>query len=227
MSRSPSTRSRFSIFSGNVSGWLAIGVALSLVAGPRVGGVVAAVATTIKLLRPRVLLAALTDWRGRLMAAVPLAVIVAVSLVLAPQAWVDFAKVLPNTLQFGMASSRTNLSPAHAFFEFGLVGLGTAIGWALTIGFGVAAIATGIREGYSNRVLAMAVFAMVFASSTLSNHLAVMVPLILWAWPAAGAGNGTDGRLRGRRHGPLDPARLRPGIPPGPRCVAGRLQPRR
>jgi hypothetical protein len=86
-----------------------------------------------------------------------------------------------------MATSRTNLSPAHALFEFGLVGLGTAIGWALTIGFGVAAIATGLREGYSNRVLAMAVFAMIFASSTLWDHyLAVMVPLILWAWPAVG-----------------------------------------
>lgn len=179
---------QFSIFSGNVSGWIAIGVALSLVAGPRVGGVVAAVATTIKLLPVPLFLAALTDRRSRLTAVVPLAVIVAVSVVLAPQAWQDFTKVLPNTLQIGMATSRTNLSPAHAFSEFGLVGLGTVIGWALTVGFGAAAILTGLREGYSNRVLAMAVVAMTFASSTLWDHyLAVMVPLILWAWPAAGS----------------------------------------
>jgi hypothetical protein len=179
---------QFAIFSGNVSGWLAVGVALSLVAGARVGGVVAAVATAIKLLPVPLFLAALTDRRSRLTAVVPLAVIVAVSVVLAPQAWLDFAKVLPNTLQIGMATSRTNLSPAHAFFDFGLVGLGTVIGWALTIGFGVAAVATGLREGYSNRVLAMAVFAMIFASSTLWDHyLAVMVPLILWAWPAVGS----------------------------------------
>src|SRR6478752_9750051 len=176
---------QFAIFSGNVSGWLAVGVALSLVAGPRVAGVVAALATAIKLLPVPLFLAALTDRRSRLTAVVPLTVIVAVSVVLAPQAWLDFAKVLPNTLQIGMATSRTNLSPAHAFFDFGLVGLGTVIGWALTIGFGVAAVATGLREGYSNRVLAMAVFAMIFASSTLWDHyLAVMVPLILWAWPA-------------------------------------------
>jgi len=180
---------QYSIFSGNVSGWLAIGVALSLVAVPRVGGAVAAVATTIKLLPLPMFLAALTDRRSRLSAVVPLVVIVAVSVVLAPQAWADFAKVLPNTLQIGMADSRTNLSPAHAFSEFGLVGVGSVLGWVLAIGFGVAAVVTGLREGYSNRVLAMAVFSLTFASSTLWDHyLGVMVPLILWAWPAVGRG---------------------------------------
>ena len=148
----------------------------------------AAVATTIKLLPVPMFLAALTDRRSRLTAVVSLAVIVAVSVVLAPQAWVDFTKVLPNTLQIGMATSRTNLSPAHAFSEFGLVGLGTVIGWGLAIGFGVAAIATGLREGYSNRVLAMAVFCghlrVVHAVGPLSRPS--MVPLILWAWPAVG-----------------------------------------
>ena len=125
-----------------------------------------------------------------------------------------------------MATSRTNLSPAHAFFDFGLVGLGTVIGWALTIGFGVAAVATGLREGYSNRVLAMAVFAMIFASSTLWDHyLAVMVPLILWAWPAVGSRRRMAmARLRHHRDRPVDPARRHPGIPPRPRGVAGRLQ---
>jgi hypothetical protein len=178
---------QYSIFSGNVSGWLAIGVALSLVAGPRVGGVVAAIATTIKLLPLPMFLAALTDRRSRLTAVVPLVVIVALSVVLAPQAWADFAKVLPNTLQIGMATSRTNLSPAHAFSEFGLLGVGLAVGWVLAIGFGAAAIVTGLREGYSNRVLAMALFSLTFASSTLWDHyLGVMVPLILWAWPAVG-----------------------------------------
>ena len=178
---------QFAIFSGNVSGWLAIGVALSLVAGRRVGGAVAAVATSVKLLPLPMFVAALTDRRSRLTAVIPLAIIVIVSLVLAPQAWADFIKVLPNTLQIGMAESRTNLSPAHALFEFGLLGLGLMVGWALAIGFGVAAVATGLREGYSNRVLAMAVFSVIFASSTLWDHyLAVMVPLILWAWPSVG-----------------------------------------
>jgi len=132
--------------------------------------------------------AALTDRRSRLAAVIPMAAIVAVSLVLAPQAWKDFMSVLPNTLQIGMAESRTNLSPAHALFEFGLLGLGLIVGWVLAIGFGLAAIATGLREGYSNRVVAMAVFSVIFASSTLWDHyLGVMVPLILWAWPSVGA----------------------------------------
>ena len=179
---------QFAIFSGNVSGWLAIGVALSLVAGRRVGGAVAAVATGVKLLPLPMFVAALTDRRSRLAAAIPLAAVVAVSLVLAPQAWADFMKVLPNTLQIGMAESRTNLSPAHALFEFGLLGLGLIVGWVLAIGFGIAAVATGLREGYSNRVVAMAVFSVTFASSTLWDHyLGVMVPLILWAWPSVGA----------------------------------------
>jgi hypothetical protein len=179
---------QFAIFSGNVSGWLAIGVALSLVGGRRVGGAVSAVATGVKLLPLPMFVAALTDRRSRLAAAIPLAAAVAVSLVLAPQAWADFVKVLPNTLQIGMAESRTNLSPAHALFEFGLLGLGLIVGWVLAIGFGVAAVATGLREGYSNRVVAMAVFSVTFASSTLWDHyLGVMVPLVLWAWPSVGA----------------------------------------
>jgi hypothetical protein len=179
---------QFAIFSGNVSGWLAIGVAVSLVAGRRVGGTVAAVATSVKLLPLPMFVAALTDRRSRPGAAIPLAVVVAVSLVLAPQAWADFMKVLPNTLQIGMAESRTNLSPAHALLEFGLLGLGLIVGWVLAIGFGIAAVATGLREGYSSRVLAMAVFSVTFASSTLWDHyLGVMVPLILWAWPSLGA----------------------------------------
>ena len=179
---------QFAIFSGNVSGWLAIGVALSLVAGRRIGGSVAAMATTVKLLPLPMFVAALTDRRSRPAAVIPLAAIVAVSVVLAPQAWADFMKVLPNTLQIGMAESRTNLSPAHALFEFGLLRLGLIVGWVLAIGFGIAAVATGLREGYSNRVLAMAVFSVIFASSTLWDHyLGVMVPLILWAWPSVGA----------------------------------------
>jgi hypothetical protein len=87
-----------------------------------------------------------------------------------------------------MADSRTNLSPAHALFEFGLYGVGLVIGWLLALGFGAAAVVMGIREGYSNRVVAMAVLSVTFASSTLWDHyLGVMVPLILWAWPAAGS----------------------------------------
>jgi Glycosyltransferase family 87 len=179
---------QFSIFSGNVSGWLAIGVALSLVTASRVGGVVAAVATCIKLTPIPMFVAALTDRRSRPAAVIPLAIIVIVSVVLAPQAWSDFVKVLPNVLRNGMADSRTNLSPAHALFEFGLYGVGLAVGWALAIGFGFVAVVTGLREGYSNRVLAMAVLSVTFASSTLWDHyLGVMVPLILWAWPAAGS----------------------------------------
>ena len=179
---------QFAIFSGNVSGWLAVGVALSLVNAPRIGGFVAAVATAVKLLPLPMFVAALTDRRSRLAAVIPLAVIVTVSVLLGPQAWVDFIRVLPNTLQIGMAESRTNLSPAHAFVEVGLLGVGLVVGWALALGFGIAAVVTGVREGYSNRVLAMAVFSVTFASSTLWDHyLGVMVPLILWAWSAAGS----------------------------------------
>ena len=179
---------QFASFSGNVSGWLAIGVAQSLVAGPRIGGSVAAVATAVKLLPLPMFVAALSDWRSRPAAVILPAIIVIVSVLLAPQAWSDFVNVLPNTLQIGMAESRTNLSPAHALFEFGLLGLGLMVGWVLALGFGIAAVVTGIREGYSNRVLAMAVFSVTFASSTLWDHyLGVLVPLILWAWPAAGS----------------------------------------
>ena len=86
-----------------------------------------------------------------------------------------------------MADSPTNLSPANALAPFGLTGLGLVVGWTLAIGFGIAAVATGLREGYSHPVMAMAVLSLTFASSTLWDHyLAFLVPLILWAWPTAG-----------------------------------------
>jgi hypothetical protein len=179
---------QFSIFSGNVSGWLAIGIAISLTAGPRMGGSVAAIATAVKLLPLPMFVAALTDPRSRIRASVLLAAIVVVSVLLAPKAWVDFITILPNILRIGTATGYSNLSPAHAFGELGFVGLGVVAGWVVAIGFASAAILTGLREGYSNRVLAMAVFSVTFASSTLWDHyLGVLAPLILWAWPTAGS----------------------------------------
>jgi Protein of unknown function (DUF2029). len=178
---------QFAIFSGNVSGWLTIGVALSLANGPRIGGSVAAVATSVKLTPLPMFLAALTDRRSRPAAVIPLAIIVMVSVLLAPRAWSDFVTVLPNVLRNGMADSATNLSPANALVGFDLLGLGLLVGWALALGFGIAAVVTGMREGYSHRVLAMAALSVTFASSTLWDHyLGVFVPLILWAWPVAG-----------------------------------------
>ena len=91
-----------------------------------------------------------------------------------------------------MADNRTNLSPANALVGFGLLGLGLMVGWVLALGFGIAAVVTGIREGYSDRVMAMAVFSVTFASSTLWDHyLGVLVPVILRAWPAAGTRRNT------------------------------------
>jgi hypothetical protein len=178
---------QFAIFGGNVSGWLAIGVAISLVAAARLRGSVAAVATAVKLTPLPMFVAALTDRRSRLAAVVPLSIIVIVSALFAPQAWSDFLRVLPNILRNGMAEHPTNLSPANALGAFGLLGLGSLIGWTLAIGFGIAAVVTGLRGGYSNRVVAMAVLSVTFVSSTLWDHyLAVLVPLILWSWPAAG-----------------------------------------
>jgi hypothetical protein len=179
---------QFAIFGGNVSGWLAIGVALSLVAAARLRGSVAAVATCIKLTPLPMFVAALTDRRSRLAAVVPLSIIVIVSVLLAPLAWSDFIKVLPNILRNGMAEHPTNLSPANALGAFGLLGLGSLVGWALAIGFGVAAVVMGIRGGYSNRVVALAILSVTFVSSTLWDHyLAVFVPLVLWSWPSAGS----------------------------------------
>ena len=74
---------QFAIFSGNVSGWLAIGVALSLANGPRIRGSVAAAATCVKLLPLPMFVAALTDRKRRPAAVLPLAIDVTVSVLLA------------------------------------------------------------------------------------------------------------------------------------------------
>ncbi len=86
-----------------------------------------------------------------------------------------------------MADQFSNISVAHVLQPFGLLVFGTVLGWLLALGFVVAAVVTGIRDGYSNRVLAMALFAVIFLSTSLFDHyLAVMAPLILWAWPIRG-----------------------------------------
>jgi hypothetical protein len=176
----------FATFSGNVSGWLAIGVAMSLAAGARIQGAVAAVAAVLKLLPLPMFVVAVMDRRSRLAAVTTAVSIIAVSLLLAPQAWSDFVTVLPNILRIGTAAGYTNLSPAHALEPFGLLGFGLLVGWIIALGFGIAAVLAGAREGYSHRVLAMAVVSLTFASSTLWDHyLGVFVPLILWAWPGA------------------------------------------
>jgi hypothetical protein len=178
---------QFAIYGGNVSGWLAIGVALALVAGPGIRGVVSAVATTVKFTPIPMFAAALMDRRSRIAAVAPLVAIVAASFLLAPRAWSDWLTVLPNVLRNEMGSATQNLSPANTMREIGLEPVGIVAGWVLFLGFAVAAIVFGRREGYTRRVVAMAAFAVTFASSTMWDHyLALMAPLILWAWPIAG-----------------------------------------
>lgn len=174
------------LFVGNVSGWIAIGVGGLLLSDGRVTGGIAAVMAIAKLTPIAFLGAAFVRRRTAIAALVASLAIVAISFALAPAAWFDWLRVLPNLVRIGPADVATNLAPGTVLGRFGLSGPGIVIGFGLAIGFGAIALVGGRREGMTPRTIAAAAFCSLFLASTLWEHyLAVVIPLIVFAWPGA------------------------------------------
>jgi hypothetical protein len=176
---------QMALFGGNVSAWISIGIAGMLVGGPRISGALSAVMMLAKLTPAPLFLSAVTGARTRLTGLAVAGVLVVVSLIVAPRAWSDWVSVLPNVLRNEMAISSSNFSPANAMLDLGLPALGGFVEYGLAAMFGCCALLIAYRDGApSGQALAAATGSLTFASSTLWDHyLAVLIPLVLYAWP--------------------------------------------
>ena len=179
------------LWKGNVSGVMALQVALLLVPGA-LGGLALASAALLKL-TPAALFPAIVA-AGRRAASASLAALalaVAVSAAIAPGAWLDYARVLPNLLA-GSADYATNVAPwAVAERLSGSDQIGSLVRLAslvVAVGSVVAAVALARRPGGWPAAVTFGVLASLLAPAALWYHyLAVLLPLALFAWPAASA----------------------------------------
>ena len=123
-----------------------------------------------------------------LLAMVP---VLAISFVLAPYAWFDFVRIIPNLLS-GPTLFENNLS-LHSLATYGLPGLPWApeVARAISVAVGLAALAGSVvlarrREGWP-AALTLAVAALLLVpSSTWYHYLCMLLPLAAFAWPRAG-----------------------------------------
>lgn len=180
------------LWMGNVSGFLAFAVAIGLLGGMAAGG--AAFAATLLKFTPVVLVVpVLFAGRRALIGLVVLVPVLAVSFVLAPSAWVDFLRVIPNLLS-GPTLFENNLA-LHSLVTYALPGLPWAadVARAISVGGGLVALAGSVvlarrRAGWP-AALTLSVAALLLLPSALWYHyLAVLLPLAAFAWVRAGRG---------------------------------------
>ena len=185
-----------SLWKGNVSGWLALATTLMLVGGAS-AGVATALLTLIKLTPAALLVPAVAGRtgvprRGRLLiGAIATAVGVgAVSVLLAPAAWMDFARALPN-LTAGSADYLTNLAPATVIsMRVAVPAELVTLGHLATLGLAAALIAASIvlarrQGGWPAAVTSATAGSLLVPSAVWYHYLCVLLPLAAFAWPRA------------------------------------------
>lgn len=173
----------FALYVGNLSGWIAIAIAVMLLAPGRAAGVASALLSVVKMTPAVLLLPAVIRRESRSAALVTIAVVTTVSLVLAPYAWSQWFRVLPNIVRFPPATSTGNLAPVGVLGALGFPTAGVVLGLAITVVAVVASIALAYRGSWAGAVAA-ATTALLFAPSTIWNHyLVVTLPILIAAWP--------------------------------------------
>ena len=180
------------LWKGNVSGFLALAVAL-LAAGGAAGGGATAAATLAKVVPVLWVPAVAAGGRRALGGMLVVAAIALPSLLLAPGAWADYARVLPN-LAGGDAGQATNLAPWAIAGRAGLPepvpGLLRALSIVAALGLSVlAAVTVRRRPGLagSRQATVPAVAAVLLLPAAWWYHyLALLLPVAALVWPAAG-----------------------------------------
>jgi hypothetical protein len=179
------------LWKGNVSGFLALLLVLAAGAA-RTAGSSVATAICLKLV-PVALLPGLVGRGRRARAALGsmTAIIVIVSLVMAPHAWADYLVVLPNLLGGG-ADYEANLAPAVILDRAGAPDPLPAVVRGLTIlvaGLCMAgAFRVARRSGGGAAAAALGTAAMLLLPAAIWYHyLVVLLPLAVLAWPRASA----------------------------------------
>jgi hypothetical protein len=178
------------VFIGNLSGWFAVGIAVTLLGPGRPAGVAAALMALSKLTPTILLVPAIIRRESRASALLAVGGITLISAVLAPEAWAQWISLLGNILRFPAAAAPSNLAPVAVLGALGFESAGTVLGLSLAAVAIAASIALAIKGSWP-AAIAAATTAFLFAPTTLWDHyLAILLPIIIAAWP------GCDRRTR-------------------------------
>ena len=180
------------LWKGNVSGILAFLTAVTLIGG--VSGGLGVVSSVLVKTTPVVMLPAALAAGGRVYAGLVAGTIAAVvSFVLAPGAWIDFARVIPNLVS-GDALFSTNLAP-DIQVQLAIPSMPVLATLVRFVAVGVAAgaivlsVAVARRPGGWPAAVALGVAAtLLLPSATWYHYLAPLLPLAVFAWPRARRG---------------------------------------
>lgn len=181
-----------SIWFGNVSTLLALGATLVAGAGAA-AGVSAAAMGFVKVIPGTLIPAAfLVSRESRRALVISLALMFGVSFALAPQAWLDYPRVLLNLLE-GSTDYRINLAPANVVDQAGLPGAVVSVTRLLSVALGGLAVLASMwlarRTGGARAAALLGTIAMLIIPGTLWYHyLVVLLPFAAMVWPRAGIG---------------------------------------
>ena len=173
------------LFGGNLSGWLAIAVALMLVASGPVAAISAVLAGVLKFTPMALVVLAIFYRPTRLATLVTLATVLVFSMVMDPSAWISWVSVLPNILRFPTGNSPANFAPAALLGSVGLGGLGLALSFAIAAVAAVASIWLSWKGLWAAAVAAGVAAILYGSGSTWDHYLAPTIPLVLAAMPKA------------------------------------------
>jgi hypothetical protein len=180
------------LWKGNVSGFVAL-TSIAVALGGVAGGVGAAIGTLLKTAPVTLLPAALVaDRRARWSAIATLAIGIAISAALAPQAWLDYPRVLANMLQ-GSADYASNLAPAAVARNLGAPDAAATIVRLAALAVAAASIVLSVilarRHSGLPAAALLGVIAMLLMPGSLWYHyLVALLPFAAVAWVRTGAG---------------------------------------
>lgn len=173
------------LYIGNVTGWIAILVAVALIGAPSARAASVAAAMWLKLTPGVYAVGALLDRSSRLPSLTASLVIMAVSVVLAPAAWADWIAVLPSIVGLTEAPFTSNLAPAHVLGSTGLPELAAVSRIALPVVFGVLLLASALKGNVAAWVAAATGVYLSASGTSWDHYFAVLSPLAAAAWPGA------------------------------------------
>lgn len=176
------------LYSGNVSAWVAALTAIALIAQPSGRALAVSSVAWLKVTPGPLALGAVIDGTTRRKAILILTSIPVVSYTLAPAAWIDYMRLLPNLVRTHAADFSTNLSPSYILASLGWEALASSAALVLPAGF----LALTIWSAWRGRRLgwvAAASGAYLTATATSWNHyFVILVPVAVAVWPGAGQG---------------------------------------
>ena len=179
------TPNLIAVYIGNLSGWIAILVALMLIASAPGRAASAATALWLKLTPGPFAVGALVDRSTRSATAITCLAILAGSFILAPSAWTDWITVLPAIVGLSEAPYTSNLAPSHVLSSTGFPFLGEIARIALPFVFGVLVLVFAWKGHIAAWVTAATGVYLTASGTAWDHYFAALSPLAVAAWPRA------------------------------------------